>query len=159
MTVFKRLTLIFIGYVLAALASGYAVTAGYLLEGNESDATTRPLSFGLMVTMFIIMFAAAPAALVVALGEYRRIRHWGYDVAAGCVIGVALGSIFAIRDWFPWMGLGFGPVAGFVFWAIAGRNAGSEAQQARRAVLIIMVIIAAVALAVLLPGLGGLRLF
>ncbi len=118
---------IFLAYALAALAAGYAVDVALLIVpsgGHGQDAGAGGITFGLMITFFVAIFAALPASLVVAAGEFKAWRMWWYYALAGALIGIALGRMFSPPPWFPWMGAGFGPVSGLIYWAIAGRYAG-----------------------------------
>jgi MFS family permease len=121
---FKRIALILLGYGLAALASGFVVVIVGQLISASVIRSTGLFEGGLLVTMFIVLFAAAPAAGVVAVGEAVRLRAWWYYAVGGSVIGGVLGS-WLMDEWqFRYVGLGFGIVAGLIFWAFAGRHAG-----------------------------------
>jgi hypothetical protein len=144
-----RTVSIIVAYLLASLAAGYAVHLALLTEptGNlGQDATAGGMTFGLMVTVFVIIFASVPASLVVSLGEFKSWRMWWYYAIAGSLIGLALGTMFAPPTWFPWLGLGFGPVSGLIYWAIAGRNAGLEDQNPRLVIALIFFVIALISL-------------
>jgi hypothetical protein len=126
-SVIIRILLIIAAYAVASLATGYVVYGSLLLYptgGIGLDAKANDWGFGLMVAAFVAYFAIAPAAMVVAAGEFKSWRMGWYYALAGMVIGFGLGSKFSPPDWFAWLGLGFGPCAGLIFWGIAGRKAG-----------------------------------
>jgi hypothetical protein len=140
-----RVLIIVAGFLLASLVTGYVVYGVLLLNPSDAmsrDAASSGITFGLMVTLFVALFAAMPASLVIALGEYKSWRMWWYYAIAGSLIGLALGSMFTPPDWFPWLGLGFGPFAGCIYWAIAGRKAGLDTQTPRMAIVVVFLIIA-----------------
>ncbi|MBC8037862.1 MAG: hypothetical protein H7X89_11670 [Rhizobiales bacterium] len=123
-----RLFFILVGYGLASIASGIVVGVIYFW----SDLAKQPSFFGLMseiiffctiVAYFIAIFAALPALAVVLCGEWRALRSLGYYAVAGCLIGVALPIVVGFKDLIA-VGLACGPVAGAIFWRVAGRNAG-----------------------------------
>jgi hypothetical protein len=140
---------ILLAYALAALAAGYAVDAALLVVpsgGVGQDAGAGGITFGLMVTFFVGLFAALPASLVVSIGEYKSWRMWWYYAIAGALIGYVLGKLFSPPLWFPWFGLGFGPVSGLVFWAIAGRSAGHPEKGARNLIAALFLCLAVILL-------------
>jgi hypothetical protein len=142
-----RLIKILLAYGLASLAAGYAVHISMLLSPADAanrEASTAGVTFGLMVTMFVAIFAAMPAALVVSLGEFRSWRMWWYYAIAGSFIGATLGKMFGPPEWFVWLGLGFGPVSGLIYWLIAGRNAGLQNPLFRNGIAVILLLIAIV---------------
>lgn len=144
-----RTASIIAAYLLASLAAGYAVHVALLAEPTGhlgQDATAGGLTFGLMVTVFVIIFASVPASLVISLGEFKSWRMWWYYAIAGSLIGLGLGAMFAPPSWFPWLGLGFGPVSGLIYWGIAGRKAGLEDQNPRLVIALIFLVIALISL-------------
>lgn len=145
-----RVLIIVAAFLLASLVTGYVVYGALFLYptgGAGQDAQTAGFTFGLFVAMFVAFFAAMPAALVIALGEYKSWRMWWYYAIAGSAIGVTLGAMFSPPDWFPWLGLGFGPFAGAIYWAIAGRNAGLNDQTPRLVIVVILLLIAVIFMA------------
>jgi hypothetical protein len=144
-----RLAYILLAYFLASLAAGYAVYGALLIapsDGPGQEASNAGMTFGLMVTLFVAIFASVPASLVIALGEFKTWRMWWYYAIAGALIGFGLGTMFAPPDWFPMLGLCFGPVSGLIFWGIAGRQAGLAAQNPRVAVAVVFLIFALISL-------------
>jgi hypothetical protein len=145
-TLVRILTIIF-AYLLASLVSGYVVYAALLIfpTGHGSqDAAAGGFSFGLFISLMVVYFAALPALLVIALAEWRRWTMWWYFSVAGSVIGALLGWTFSPPPWFPWLGLGFGPVAGLIYWAIAGRKTGFAERYNRFSIIVVLLLIAVV---------------
>jgi hypothetical protein len=133
MIIFKHLAFIVIAYLLAAVVTGYVVDVSLLADsGAAADGARKDLlGYGLFISFFVTYFAAAPASATVALGEYFSIRHWWYYALAGSAIGFGLGSMFKPPEFFPWLGLGFGPISGLIYWAVAGRKAGLADHRSR----------------------------
>lgn len=123
----KRLAFILIGYALASIASGIVVWFVYLghsIFARPSIAAMFSESFVICgaVTLFIAAYAALPALLVVVIGEIRQIQVWLYYAVAGCLIGGALPVVVGMTELIP-TGILFGPIAGLIYWWIAGRRA------------------------------------
>jgi hypothetical protein len=133
MAILKHLPFIAIAYLLAAVVTGYVVDASLLADsGATADGARKDfLGYGLFISFFVTYFAAAPAAATIALGEYFSIRRWWYYALAGSAIGFGLGSMFKPPEFFPWLGLGFGPISGLIYWAVAGRKAGLADHRSR----------------------------
>ena len=123
----KYLLLVLVGFALASFASGGAVTLAYAVDkhvfGGNAHFNLDFLSV-LVISMFIAMFAALPAFLVVLAGEFGNIRSLIYYAVAGALIGGGESFIFYDRPWYPYVGIGFGLVAGAIYWLLAGRVAG-----------------------------------
>jgi hypothetical protein len=128
MTLIKHLALILIAFLISSVITGYMVDLSLLFYvGDFSDKARENFPvFGLSITLFLTYCAVTPAAATVAVGEFFRIRHWWYYVLAGSAIGLGLGTMFSPPEYFPWLGLGFGPVSGLIFWYISGRRAGLD---------------------------------
>jgi hypothetical protein len=137
--------MIIAGFLLASLVTGYVVYAALLLfptGGAGQDAVSGGPTFGLFISMFVAYFAALPASLVIAAGEFKAWRMRWYYAIAGSLIGLVLGWMFSPPSWFPWLGLGFGTVSGLIYWAIAGRKAGLAEQMPRYGIVVILLLIA-----------------
>ena len=149
MSLFKHLSLILASYLLAVVVTGYVVNLSLIFDHSFMGENARKgwLGFGVFVSALVFYFAAGPAAFTLAVGEYFSIRRWWYYALAGAAIGLGLGLMFNSPEFFPWLGLGFGPVSGLIFWAVAGRRAGLENTRLR-----IGVACAFAAVAVLLSG-------
>jgi hypothetical protein len=126
--ILKRLFFILIGYALASIASGIVVGVVYSWNDiiNKPDVQSMlsyTLSICAIVTLFIAIYAALPTVVTVLIGETNVNRSKFYYSIAGCLIGVAL-PMYAEMTFLAPVGLLFGPIAGFIYWRIAGRNAG-----------------------------------
>lgn len=152
----KRLAIILLAYALSSLVTGYVVWAFQFLDGKE-DVGLRNPGFGLFIALLVAWFASVPAGLTVLVGEAKDWRMWWYYSAAGSFIGLVLGMIFNMTWFFPWLGLGFGPVSGGIYWAIAGRRSGAEDAGERRAILIAMGAITLLAALFTVPLMTGVR--
>lgn len=135
-----RLFVIFAACIAASLAAGLVITfavmvpavSNLVLDGFERSVLGYVFAFG---AIFISFFAFLPALIVIAVGESLSIRTVLYYAAAGAAVA-ALTYMrstgwntlaltvegFARRELEIMTGAGI--VAGFVYWAIAGRNAG-----------------------------------
>ncbi len=130
MTIFiaiKRFLIILIAYGLSTLMAGF----GIALIATIADPDKNPLfpfvAFGGFASIVIAVFSSIPSALLVLLAEWRSWRSvWLYCGFAVCA-GVVLGLIISITKWFPLAGAVLGIMSGGLFWAVAGRNAGSLA--------------------------------
>jgi len=108
-----------------------------------------------LVALFIAYFAFVPSAVAIGIGEVLGARDWLYyaiggGIAAAVVVAMFWYSVPAPIDFgdgtplteprreplddprFLMMIVGAGIVAGLVYWALAGRMAGSVARIARR---------------------------
>jgi hypothetical protein len=147
MILLKHLSRLVFAYLLASLATGIVVYISLLMfpsGGMGQDAKSGGIGFAFMVSVLVAYFAAAPAALTIAVGEFNLWRMPWYYAIAGSAIGFLLGTMFAPPEWFPWLGLGFGVVAGLIYWVVAGRKAGPAENTARRVVVGIFGLVAAV---------------
>lgn len=135
-----RLFVIVFACIFASLAAGLTVTIAVLfpevsnlaLDGFERGVLGYIIAFG---AIFLSFFAFLPALIVIVLGESFGVRTALYYALAGAGIAALtyLGSSgwntlaltvdgFARRELEIMTGAGI--VAGFVYWAIAGRSAG-----------------------------------
>lgn len=116
-----RLLLILTGYGLASLASGIVVaTVFYASEGGPH---MEYLGLVGLVTVLIALYAALPAAIAVVLAEALSWRWRLYYIAVACLIGMGLALFVQLPYGYVLLGLGFGPVAGMIYWGLAGRSA------------------------------------
>jgi len=114
----------------------------FALNGRLSDPVM--LDYAAIAFILVNMLTFVPASLIVAVAEWKRIRSWGYFVTAGGLIALVLTTLFGFS---PSPGNGgaslylgaflfaAGLIAGFIYWAIAGRHAGAlrDAWASRRA--------------------------
>jgi hypothetical protein len=141
MTLIGRLFVILFGFLAACLVAGMIVV-GAVLFPEFSDLSTGTidqsaidivLGFGFI---FISGFALLPALIVVAITEAFYIRSVPAYAVGGGVVGLAcyLGLVPFDTETLRFDGIvrrhleimtGAGIVAGFVYWVIAGRNAGA----------------------------------
>ena len=141
MALIGRLFVILFGFFFACLVAGMIVV-GAMLFPEFSDLGTGPidpsalnivLGFGFI---FISGFALLPALIVVAITEAFYIRGVLTYAAGGGLVGLAcyLGLIPFDPATLRFDGIirrhleimtGAGIVAGFIYWMIAGRNAGA----------------------------------
>jgi hypothetical protein len=147
MALIGRLFVILFGFLIACLAAGMIVV-GAVLFPEFSDLGTGPidpsalnivLGFGFI---FISGFALLPAMIVVAITEAFYIRGVLSYAVGGGLVGLAcyLGLIPFDPETLRFDGIvrrhleimtGAGIVAGFIYWMIAGRNAGAWRQPQR----------------------------
>jgi hypothetical protein len=147
MALIGRLFVIFFGFLVACLVAGMIVV-GAVLFPEFSDLGTGPidpsalnivLGFGFI---FISGFALLPAMIVVAITEAFYVRGVLTYAAGGAIVGLAcyLGLIPFDPATLRFDGIirrhleimtGAGIVAGFIYWMIAGRNAGAWRQPLR----------------------------
>jgi hypothetical protein len=120
----RRILLIFGGYALATIASGIFV--GLAFYAAEGDGSMNVIGIMALAIFMIGIYAALPALFFVVIGESLRLRRPLYWIAAACLIGMALPVVVLLARWYILVGLGFGPVAGLIYWRIAGRNAGFQ---------------------------------
>jgi hypothetical protein len=136
-----RLILVLVACALASLAAGAVVTLAVLMP-EWSALELGPLgddTFGIAVgfgAIFLSGFAFLPALAVILIAEALEIRALLYYAAAGAIIAALLYLGFSGWDTLALEVNGFarreieimaaaGIVAGFVYWAIAGRSAGA----------------------------------
>lgn len=141
MTLVVRATAILFGFVLASIAAGFVVTLAVLLP-EWSELPLGPIEngmLGIMLTFGVVFLSASallPALIVVVLGESFSIRSVLFYAVAGAVVGLVtyvgmgriepeswtIGGLFR-RELEVMTAAGI--VGGWVYWAIAGRNAGA----------------------------------
>ena len=141
-----RLLRVIAAYLVASLITGYVVYGSLFFDdsGMGKDAQNGNLGFGLMITFFIAVFAATPAALTVAVGEIKSWRMWWYYSLAGSLIGLVLGFMFKGPAFFPYLGLVLGVGSGGIYWKLAGSVAGLGDDPSRRVVALVMFAVAAI---------------
>ena len=150
MALIGRLFVIFFAFLAACLVAGMIVVFALLFPdlsdlgpGFVDQSTLNVvLGFGFI---FISGFALLPAMLVAAITEALFIRGILVYAVGGALVGAAcyLGLVPFDPDTFRFDGIvrrhleimtGAGIVAGLVYWAIAGRNAGAWRESRQRAV-------------------------
>ena len=137
---FRSLIVVF-ALLAACIAGGIVLAVAVLLPERKELATgfaspgtlSALVSFGLV---FVGVFALLPAALVAIVTEVFRIRSAVFYLVIGSGIGFAVFTSLSTWDWSlsaldadtTWhieALVGAGLIAGLVYWAIAGCNAGA----------------------------------
>jgi hypothetical protein len=141
-----RIFVVIFGFLMACVAAAMVVTFALLLPGwtELMDEQIAHQSLAVVVglsAVFFSVYAMLPAMLVIALAEGFRLRSVLFYALAGAALallsafGWDLRLLRAAGDGFggrgPEVMAGAGIVAGFVYWALAGRNAGSWRKPAR----------------------------
>lgn len=129
---------VIVGFVLACLAGGavqvlFAMTPADLAS-RGTDAVAQAGQWSLLAAIHSAVFSAPFVLVIVALGEWRRIRAWLYYAASGVAIA-AIGFVAQLSSELPgqpsivnnyaltaFLTAGF--VAGSIYWLLAGRRAG-----------------------------------
>ena len=120
----KRFLIIVLAYAAAVLIAAVGGAAVILLTDPTGNFDPGFLVFAGIAAIFIGIFTAIPAALLVCLAEYWPIRSLWYYIAVAVVAGLVLGRVFATEWWLPLVGASLGVASGGAYWAIAGRHAG-----------------------------------
>jgi len=135
-----RIFVVFFSFAFACVAAAAVTTFGLLLPGWDAllDRSPDQQSIIVMVgltAVFFSIYAILPATLLIALAEGFRLRSVLFYAFAGAAL--ALGSAYgwdlrflsAPDDDLGGRGIevmaAAGIVGGFVYWALAGRNAGA----------------------------------
>lgn len=138
-----RLFVVLFAFVVSCLAAGMVVTLAVLLPEwsevalGELDRGPVALVVG-FAAIFVSGFALVPALALIAIAEVMAIRAMIVYAAAGALVGAAAYAGLGRWDVSAWSVEGLsrrelevmaaaGIVAGVVYWAIAGRNAGARA--------------------------------
>jgi hypothetical protein len=135
-----RIFVVLFAFVLACVAAAVVMTFALVLPwwselvDQSVDRRIIPLMVG-MSAVFFSLYAMLPAMVIIALAEGFRLRSVLFYALAGAV--VALGSAYGWElEFLRHLGhdpgarrveiaAAVGIVAGFVYWALAGRNAGA----------------------------------
>ncbi len=138
-----RLVAIIVAYMAACLMAGLVLLLGAAMPNGlvvtQLDMAGNVVSSSLFVVGFLSVFvaalAAAPAACGIAVGEIFVVRNFFfYTLGGGLVAGLGY-YLAAARGMVPLTDIeqrtsetilltAAGLVAGFSYWAVAGRNAG-----------------------------------
>jgi hypothetical protein len=158
MSILIHLLRIFFGYVVSVVVTSIVVTASLMQTNNaysEGFIKYGALELWLLALVMIGWLASFGAALSVTLGEWFCWRMWWYYSVCGSIIGLVLGALFQPPDFFPYLGVSFGIISGLIFWLVAGRRAGMDDLSSRKAVAIIMAVLAVSSLSITSLGLFG----
>ncbi|MEQ8400907.1 MAG: hypothetical protein RIB53_03275 [Roseitalea porphyridii] len=133
MPALRRLGVIALGYLLASIAAGIAMSTtvwiiGPLTEPVPAGLAKAVVSGALIIAPFVALIALLPALVLVPLLERNRVRAAGIYVVLAVITG--LGAIALIGPSTSAtelvMGSAAGLAAGIVYWAVAGRRAGDR---------------------------------
>ena len=142
-----RIFYILISFALACLAAGltkvlFATTPSELAglpPDVAADRMSKVFESGIFAGVVSGMFSAPFAAVVAAIGEWRRLRDWTYYAVTGVAIalvgflaqysGEPQGAPTIVNNYALTAFLTAGFVGGVVYWLFAGRTAGGEVAQ------------------------------
>ena len=140
MALVARIFVVLFSFALACLAAAAVMTFALLLP-NGIDLLNSPVDQQIIVAavglsaVFFSLYALLPAMVIIALAEGFLLRAVLFYALAGAALalclayGLDLGLLhnpdgdFGARG--AEIGAAAGIVAGFVYWALAGRNAGA----------------------------------
>jgi hypothetical protein len=136
MALARRIFVVLLAFLAASVVSAFVITLAILIEWEQILTMTDSSAGWLAVGFFFLILSAKgllPAALVIALTEGFCLRSPLFYAAAGGLGLVALyyalglaegggGGILVGRELEIMAGAGI--AGGFIYWAIAGRNAG-----------------------------------
>lgn len=139
MSLIARIFVVLFAFVLACVAGAAVTTFALLLPGwnavldRPADQQSIAIMVGLSAAFFSI-YAMLPAMLIIALAEGFRLRSVFFYALAGAALALCSAYGWDLRllngpDDLGWRGpeimAAVGIVGGFVYWALAGRNAGA----------------------------------
>jgi hypothetical protein len=135
-----RIFVVLFAFVLACVAAAAVMTFALLLPGwnalldRPADQQSIAVMLGLSAVFFSI-YAMLPAILIIALAEGFRLRSVFFYALAGAALALCSAYGWDLRflggpdDDLGWRGVevmaAVGIVGGFVYWGLAGRNAGA----------------------------------
>lgn len=139
MSLVGRLLVILFALLVSALIAGLALAVGVMVP-DFVTVTTDPvehfqfIAFSVLATNLVLAAAFVPALVLVGLAEIFDIRSVFYYAFGGGAVGLIayFGSDIRFEDATDMPPAAFGLqlvaasgiIAGFVYWAIAGRKAG-----------------------------------
>jgi hypothetical protein len=140
LAVIARIFVVLFAFVLACVAGAVVIVFALLLPGwtalldRPPDQQSMALLVGLSA-VFFSLYAMLPAMVFIALAEGFRLRSVLFYALAGAVLALCSAYGWDLRflrgpdDDLGWRGVevmaAVGIVGGFVYWALAGRNAGA----------------------------------
>jgi dolichyl-phosphate-mannose--protein O-mannosyl transferase len=137
MVLIARIFVVIFAYLVACIEGATVVMFAFLTLGQTDFArlATDPAAILVVIGLSSVTlsgYALLPSMLIVALAEGFQLRSaFFYALAGGAVafvltfgpvFGINISQIF-VRDRAIMVGAGI--LAGFIYWAIAGRNAGA----------------------------------
>ncbi len=137
MVLIARIFVVIFAFLVACMAAATVVMFAFLTLGQTDFArlATDPAAILVVIGLSSVTlsgYALLPSMLIVALAEGFQLRSASFYALAGGAVAFVLtfGSVFGInitpifvRDRAIMVGAGI--LAGFIYWAIAGRNAGA----------------------------------
>jgi hypothetical protein len=137
MVLIARIFVVTFAFLVACMAAATVVMFAFLTLGQTDFArlATDPAAILVVIGLSSVTlsgYALLPSMLIVALAEGFQLRSASFYALAGGAVAFVLtfGSVFGInlspifvRDRAIMVGAGI--LAGFIYWAIAGRNAGA----------------------------------
>ena len=145
----RRIFRIFFGFI-AAMVDGGATQEKFAQQPTEFAALDQAARVELIAEMGALALRAAThsaiycaifAPIVILFGELRRVRSWAYYTLTGIVISFSglLAEYSSERAAEPTIintyamiaFIATGAIGGFVYWMVAGRNAGRRRPAAR----------------------------
>jgi hypothetical protein len=121
--------LICLAYVAACLVAGFSFVVGVEVIEPGSLSQSSKLGTFLLGTTFaklIGMFAFLPALLIIVIAEAMSLRQSMFFVLVSAVLGGMLSLVLFRNPELNFLFCGVGALAGLTYWAIAGRQAGSQ---------------------------------
>jgi hypothetical protein len=129
-TLLRLLILVPVGFILAVVAAGFTVALSIFGLNPSADASGWILLFAAWTSAYAGAFALLPWLIAVVFAEGFGLRSIWFWFAIGGAVG-AVAYLFtgfygeeAQADASLAVHLAAGFVAGFVYWLVAGRNAG-----------------------------------
>lgn len=142
MALFLRSIVIAVAFLVSCLVAAFVVAYGLVAPELSANANADA-GFFLLILFFAgaaglvtPFYVFAPAFVAILIAEMFSLRSVIYYTLGGALIGALAyfmtdatarvqgkGTVMPITDELQWLTAG-GIVAGFVFWAIAGRGAG-----------------------------------
>jgi hypothetical protein len=142
MTLIVRMLVVLAAFLVASLVAAFVITFGILMDWQEIVSITGFSPGWFAVAFFGLIMSAkglVAAMLVIVLTEALRLRSPLFYAAAGGIGLVTLYYGLGLAERGPGTDVlvgreleimaGAGIAAGFVYWAIAGRNAGAWREQ------------------------------
>lgn len=139
MQVAKRLGRICIAFLLSSFFAGVILgllTYGFVrpVTGGALDFALRVLGISALIGLLVAAIALVPAAIGIAVAEWRGIRSAGYYAAGGAVAPLffygpmIFGGLPANLLGGVALVCGLGALCGLVYWYLAGASAGMRGQ-------------------------------
>jgi hypothetical protein len=120
----KHIALILAGYAVASLTGGLAASLYMNVAADRRfGGPLEVAAFALVVGLMISFYAALPSLVAIIIGLWRPINHLLYYAVVATLIGIALPLVVPRDRGMAVAGALAGPVAGYLYWRIAGRHA------------------------------------